>query len=223
MSRLPHLGIVVVSLVVLSGGSGTISLGQFAIVGVGAVVAGNVIVKANLDFLRAASPAAVGGARRALVIGLPALRVRPLFLAVTTLLFAAAMDKFVLNPANFPGWIPGNVGRPVLWKRYPLSSETHDVLVILGVLVLVDDRVVRVLRVGPTRTGDAGQSRDNERAAAAMAIPVVTRTRSRAWRSRARSPASAARSPACSRPASARRASLPRRACSCSRWRSSVG
>ncbi|MHB1711443.1 MAG: branched-chain amino acid ABC transporter permease, partial [Acidimicrobiales bacterium] len=43
-------GIVAVSLVVLSGWSGNISLGQFAFAGIGGVVAGDLIEKANLDF-----------------------------------------------------------------------------------------------------------------------------------------------------------------------------
>jgi ABC-type branched-subunit amino acid transport system ATPase component/branched-subunit amino acid ABC-type transport system permease component len=167
-------GIVVVSLVILSGWGGTISLGQVAIVGAGAVIAGKVIVDANLDLFAAIILAAVVGAAISVAIGLPALRVRPLFLAVTTLLFAAAMDNFVLNPANFPGWIPNNIERPVLWKRYPMASERTMYFVILGVLavVVVLARVLRAQRPGRLMLA----SRDNERAAAAMAIPVI-RTR----------------------------------------------
>ena len=167
-------GIVVLSLVVLSGWAGTISLGQVAIVGVGAVVAGKVVVGSNLDLFAAIALAGLAGAAISVAVGLPALRVRPLFLAVTTLLFAAAMDNFVLNPANFPDWIPGNIERPVLWKRYPMASERTMYLVILATLVLVTV-VAKVLRSGrPGRLMLA--ARDNERAAAAMAVPVV-RTR----------------------------------------------
>ncbi|HVT78923.1 MAG TPA: ATP-binding cassette domain-containing protein [Acidimicrobiales bacterium] len=167
-------GIVVVSLVVLSGWAGTISLGQVAIVGVGAVVAGDAIVKLNLDLFAAVVLAGICGAVVSVLIGLPALRVRPLFLAVTTLLFAAAMDNFVLNPANFPKWIPGNIVRPVLWKRYPMGSERTMYFVILAVLG-VAIVLARVLRAGrPGRLLLA--TRDNARAATAMAIPVV-RTR----------------------------------------------
>jgi ABC-type branched-subunit amino acid transport system ATPase component/branched-subunit amino acid ABC-type transport system permease component len=168
------LGMAVVSLVVLSGWSGTISLGQFAIVGVGGVVAGDLIVKTNVDLFLALIAAAAAGAVTALVVGLPALRVKGLFLAVTSLAFAAAMDQYFLNPTNYPNWIPSDISRPVLWKRLPLHSERAMYYLCLGALVLV------ILVVRAFRSARPGRvllaSRDNPRAAAAMAVPV-TRTR----------------------------------------------
>jgi len=168
------LGMAVLSLVVLSGWSGTISLGQYAIVGVGAIAAGDVVAKANVDLFVALALAAVAGAACALVIGLPALRVRPLFVAVTSLAFAAAMEEYFLNPANYPRWIPGTVTRPVLWKRFPLSSE-RAVYFLCAALLVAAVAVVRSLR--RARTGRvllAG--RDNPRAASALGVDV---TRSR--------------------------------------------
>ena len=117
------LGMAVLSLVVLSGWSGSVSLGQYAIVGVGAVVAGDLLVKLNIDLFFVLLLAAAGGAVVSALVGLPALRVRPLFLAVTSLMFAAAMDQYFLNPSNYPDWIPSTVVRPVLFKRFPLDSE----------------------------------------------------------------------------------------------------
>ena len=52
---------VVVSLVALTGWGGQISLGQFAIVGVGGVVASNLVLRHNLDLFWALGAA---GARR---------------------------------------------------------------------------------------------------------------------------------------------------------------
>jgi branched-chain amino acid transport system permease protein len=74
--------IIAVSLVVLSGWAGSISLGQFAFAGVGGVVAGDLVSKYNVDFFLCLAAAGITGAVLALVIGLPALRIRGLYLAV---------------------------------------------------------------------------------------------------------------------------------------------
>lgn len=168
------LGIGVLSLVVLSGWSGSISLGQLSIVGVGAVIAGDLIVKLNLDLFLSIGVAAVGAAVVSLVIGLPALRVRPIFLAVTTLAFASAMDQFFLNPTNYPNWIPSRILRPVLWKRFPLESERATYYLCLAILAVVI-LVVRALQNSrPGRVMRA--SRDNPKASSALTIDSV-RTR----------------------------------------------
>ena len=98
---------VATSLVVLTGWGGNVSLGQFAIVGVGAMAAGNLMMRWNVDFIVAAhrrrrSP----GPLVAVAIGLPALRIRGLYLAVTTLAFAVALDSYFLNPVNFASFVP---------------------------------------------------------------------------------------------------------------------
>lgn len=164
-------GIVAVSLVISSGWAGSISLGQYAVVGVGGVAAGYVIVHTNVDLFLAMALAGLAGAAMSVVIGLPALRVRPLFLAVTTLLFAAAMDQFFLNPSNYPGLIPGDVERPVLWKRFPLHSERAMYYLVLAVLVaaIVVAHNLRVSRPGRVLLA----TRDNPRAAAAMTVAVM--------------------------------------------------
>src|SRR5207302_3401744 len=50
LTLLPLYGIVAVSLVVLTGWAGQISLGQFAVVGMAAAVAGGVAANHNIDF-----------------------------------------------------------------------------------------------------------------------------------------------------------------------------
>src|SRR5581483_10540568 len=77
-----------VSLVVLTGWGGHISLGQFAIVGTGAVTAANLVTKLHADLFVALLASGIVGGVVALLVGLPALRIRGLFLAVTTLAFA---------------------------------------------------------------------------------------------------------------------------------------
>ncbi|MEZ5322629.1 MAG: hypothetical protein R2698_11275 [Microthrixaceae bacterium] len=62
---------VAVSLVVLTGWAGQISLGQFALVGVGAVIAGNLIARWDVDLFVALAAATAGGMIVAALIGGP--------------------------------------------------------------------------------------------------------------------------------------------------------
>lgn len=167
-------GLTALSLVVLSGWAGTVSLGQFALVGIGAVVAGDLMMHLDLDFFLSMTIAAAAGAAAAVVLGLPALRVRGLYLAVTTLAFAVAANDFFFNPTNFSAQLPASVVRPVLWKRFPLHSERAIYLLCLGVLVLAVALVQGVRRARPGRAILA--TRDNIRAAEAAGVPS-TRTR----------------------------------------------
>ncbi|MGI8493256.1 MAG: ATP-binding cassette domain-containing protein [Acidimicrobiales bacterium] len=167
-------GLAGLSLVVLSGWAGTISLGQFALVGVGSIVAGDLMMHLNLDFFLSMVAAGVAGAAAAVILGLPALRVRGLYLAVTTLAFAVAANDFFINPTNFGKQLPSAVLRPVLWKRFALSSTGDLYYLALGLLV---SAVVLTRGIRKSRAGRAIlATRDNLRAAEAAAVPTA-RTR----------------------------------------------
>ena len=163
--------LVAVSLAVLTGWGGSISLGQFAIVGVGAMAAGNALVRWNLDVFGALLLAVAAGGVASVAIGLPALRIRGLYLAVTTLAFAVALDSYFLNPINFPDLVPDTVVRPVLWKRFDLGSEWIAYYLCLGALLaaVVGVRALRRSRAGRVIIG----VRDNERGAASLAVPTT--------------------------------------------------
>jgi branched-chain amino acid transport system permease protein len=164
-------GMVGVSLVVLTGWGGHISLGQFAFVGVGAVVTANMMVNFNADFFVSLVAAGVAGALIALLLGLPALRIKGLFLAVTTLAFAVALDTYFLNPTYFSWLIPSNVDRPILWQRFDMSSQLVVYYVVLAFLVLT---ILAAQGVRNSRTGRVLiATRDNENAAQAAAVPAM--------------------------------------------------
>ena len=163
--------LVAVSLVVLTGWGGNISLGHFGIVGIGAMVAGNLLSRWNVDLFVAMLAAMAAGAIVAVAIGLPALRIRGLYLAVTTIAFAVALDSYFLNPVNFSSFVPDNTLAPVLFKRYDMSSQWVRYFFCLTVLVVVA-LVVRALRKNRAGRVMIG-TRDNERAAQAMAIPTT--------------------------------------------------
>jgi branched-chain amino acid transport system permease protein len=164
-------GLAAVALVILTGWGGHISLGQFAIVGVGALVAGNLIQHLNLDLFLVLIISGVAGAVVSLVVGLPALRIKGLFLAVTTLAFAVALDQYVLNFNNFPDLIPTDVGRPMLLERFDLT-QGHTMyltcLVFLGLAILAAQGL-RKARPGRVMIA----TRDNQRAADAAAVPTT--------------------------------------------------
>jgi ABC-type branched-subunit amino acid transport system ATPase component/ABC-type branched-subunit amino acid transport system permease subunit len=162
-------GLGALSLVVLSGWGGTISLGQQALVGVGAVAAGNLIMHTNADLFLSLAAAAIAGALVAVVLGLPALRVKGMYLAVTTMAFAVAANDFFFNPSNFPHQLPSDVVRPMLWKRFSLSHESDLYFLCLGVLVFM---VVLITGIRKARSGRAViATRDNLRAAEAAGVP----------------------------------------------------
>jgi len=159
-----------VSLVVLTGWSGQISLGQFALAGVGGVVAAN-LLDDGVDLLVVLAGAAVGGALAALAVGLPALRIRGLFLGVTTLALAVAMSTYFLNPSYFPDLLPSGLDRPVLFARFDLSSE---ITLYYFVLVVVVAAAWTAANVRSSRVGRLMVSvRDNERAARARGVDAT--------------------------------------------------
>ncbi|HEX4867033.1 MAG TPA: ABC transporter permease [Acidimicrobiales bacterium] len=163
--------LVAVSLVVLSGWSGKISLGQFGIVGVSAIAAGKIVQTWNIDIFVTLLVAGAVGALAALVIGLPALRIRGLFLAVTTLAFAVALDSFVLNPVNFPDAVPDNVNPPIFWDRFDGSEQLPMYYLGLGTLV------VGLLLTNSLRRSRWGRVlhavKENEKTAQAQAVPTT--------------------------------------------------
>jgi ABC-type branched-subunit amino acid transport system ATPase component/ABC-type branched-subunit amino acid transport system permease subunit len=164
-------GIVVISLVVLSGWAGNISLGQFAFAGIGGVVTGDLISHWNVDFFLCLAAAGASGALLAVMVGLPALRIRGLLLPVTTLAFAVALDSFFLNPTNFESLIPSSFVRPFLWKRFDLQNVNDYYYFCLAILVLV---IVCVVSLRAARAGRVLlATRDNQRAASAMAVPTT--------------------------------------------------
>jgi ABC-type branched-subunit amino acid transport system permease subunit len=162
------LGIVAVSLVVLTGWAGQVSLGQMAFVAIGAAVAGALTSRAGLDLTLALIGGGLAGAAAATIIGIPSLRIPGLLFAVTTLALALVTADYFLNPEFFP-WLPaGRIDRPPLLGRLSIASETRYYYVALAglALALLAARNLRRSRTGRVLIG----VRDNERAAAAFGV-----------------------------------------------------
>jgi branched-chain amino acid transport system permease protein len=180
LTVLPIFGIVGVSLVVLTGWAGQISLGQFGLVGMGAAAAGGLIAKHNIDFFEAIAIGLAVGALTALVIGLPAVRIQGLYLAVTTLAFGYALQYYVLNINYWPGrhLLPNeytaSIVRPYLYGRFNLENDRTFYFVCCIFLLL------SLLTAASFRRQHSGRVlialRDNQRAASSYSVaPVRTR------------------------------------------------
>jgi branched-chain amino acid transport system permease protein len=167
-------GIVGVSLVVLTGWAGQISLGQWGLAGIGAAAAGGLAAHLDMDFFACLAAAGVLGSVAAVVIGLPALRIQGLYLAVTTLAFGIAVQVYVLSPNYFAWLLPTNaqtIDRPVLYHRYSLEGTKAYYWFCLFVLALalLSARALRNSRAGRVLVA----SRDNERGAQAFGVSIA--------------------------------------------------
>jgi ABC-type branched-subunit amino acid transport system ATPase component/ABC-type branched-subunit amino acid transport system permease subunit len=165
---------IALSLTVLTGWAGQVSLGQFGIAGIGAAVAGGLATNANADFFVTLVAAVLAGVVVATAIGIPALRLPGLFLAVVTLALAAVVERVVLDRRYF-GWLLPSDGeaivRPVLFGRLDVSSDRAFYLVCLTALVLC---MTAVRRVRSTRSGRVYVAqRDNVRAAQALGVDAT--------------------------------------------------
>jgi branched-chain amino acid transport system permease protein len=164
-------GIVVVSLVILTGWAGQISLGQWAFAGFGAAVAGNMAGRHHSDFFVTLVVAGLVGAVAAVVIGLPALRIHGLYLAITTLAFAITVQLYFLNPQYFGSFLPTPsqvIQRPYLYGRYSLVGDRAFYYTCLTVLALC---LLSVRALRRSRTGRIIIAlRDNQKGAQAYGI-----------------------------------------------------
>lgn len=105
---------VLLSLVVLTGWAGQVSLGQFGFVAIAALTGAALTSRAGWSFWLALPIGATIAALAAILVGLPALRIRGLFLAVVTLAFASAASLVLFDDRYF-GWLePRDIRRPTL-------------------------------------------------------------------------------------------------------------
>lgn len=144
--------IVALSLVVLTGWAGQVSLGQFSFVAIGSVVEAALAVKVGIPFWFAVPiTVAVTGAVAAL-IGLPALRTKGLLLAVATFAFSVALVAVLFDDRYF-GWllVRDRVPRPTLFfLDFDNERNMYYLCVaafLLAVAVVINLRKTRVGRI----------------------------------------------------------------------------
>ncbi len=174
ISRALAFAIIMLSLVLLTGYGGDVSLGQMTFVGVGALVIARVFGGLDPVSILVASlvAAAVG-----VLVALPALRLRGLYLGLGTLAFAAAMDKLVFE-SNLLGFQLGGsvtITRPTFLgislegeRAFAIGTAVAFVLLGTGLLALRRGpfgRRLLAVRDSPAACGTLGLSTRRTRVA----------------------------------------------------------
>jgi len=165
--------IVALSLLVLSGWAGQISLGQFAFVATGSSVGAWLTLHWHMDVLLVMVVAGCIGAVVAVAIGIPALRIRGLFLAAATLAFSFAANSYFLSGTHF-SWIPSQfttVPRLPVFGRISLDSANRFYYFSYAILLLC---IFAVLGLRRSRIGRVlVATRENERGVQAYGVNVT--------------------------------------------------
>jgi ABC-type branched-subunit amino acid transport system ATPase component/branched-subunit amino acid ABC-type transport system permease component len=170
--------VITLSLVVVTGYTGQISLAQLTFAGVSAYILSIFATSWGIPFPIAPLLSALVAAAAGVVIGIPALRVRGLMLGVVTLTFAAGVEAIWFNNNSIDGGASGlAIPTPRLFgmdlgigsgKDFPRPAFGIMCLVVL-VLVALGISFLRTSRLGSAMLA----VRADERSAAASGINVV--------------------------------------------------
>jgi ABC-type branched-subunit amino acid transport system permease subunit len=169
---------VALSLVLLTGYVGQVSLAQMTFAGVGGFMLGHISHGWGIGFPFSLILAGLCAVPVGLLIGLPALRLRGVNLAVVTLGAAFTADALIFNSQGFAGGLTGLPIKPPHLLGLNLSiAQGHDYpTVVFGLMVLVIVTSIGLL-VARLRRGAAGRMllavRSNERAAASVGINIA--------------------------------------------------
>ena len=136
--------VVGVSIYMLTGLSGQLSLGHAAFMGVGGFIAGQLASRHGWPYAVSLVVGGVVAAAFAVAVGLPSFRIRGLYLAVSTLAFGIAAERYLFRLTLFAGGSAG-VSLPTL------GSGT----VLVAALVLLLGGVVLAHRVRSSKAGRA--------------------------------------------------------------------
>lgn len=167
VSRAAVFGIVALSMNVLVGYAGQVSLGHAAFLGVGAFSSGYALTEMGMPFVAALVVAAATSMLFALVLGGVALRVTGLYLALVTIAFGLFAQETLFNIRALTGGGAGlSAPRPELFAGD--VAYAYLCIGMLGVAIAFDWRLTA------TRSGRAIQAmRDDERVAASWGINVT--------------------------------------------------
>ena len=185
MSSWLTLAIAAMGLNLLTGYNGQISVGHGALYGLGAYTAGLLVTKANMPLLVAVLAAGAMCFVAGVIIGLPALRIKGLYLALVTL---AVATLFPLAVEQFSSITGGNQGLEIRTEQmYRGAMRPRSVKFASPFEGLADDQWKYLVFLAVTavcflltrnliksRIGRAMVAiRDNETAAAVSGIPVA--------------------------------------------------
>jgi ABC-type branched-subunit amino acid transport system permease subunit len=135
ISAVPSMALIFLSLVLLSGYAGQISLAQAAFAGFGGFIAAHMVADHGWPMLLAASFGALVTIPLGALLAFRATRLSPLFLGFATLAFGALMEQLAFSNVHFTGGFGGvPIGRPS-WASGALAYYFFTLLV-FGVFAL---------------------------------------------------------------------------------------
>jgi branched-chain amino acid transport system permease protein len=169
-SSLVITAIIGLSLLVLTGWAGQISLGQFGFAAIGGYVTTLLAGHGGVPMPVCLVAGGIAGGAVAMLVGIPALRLRGLHLAVTTLAFSLATAQVVTNGDYLAKYLPTTIRRPSFLginlndeKSYFYFCLVLLVLAVVGVAGLRHSRTARVLIA----------CRDNEQAGQSFGVSLL--------------------------------------------------
>ena len=163
-------GVIGLGLMLLAGFTGQFSIGHAAFVGVGAYAQG-VLTNLGLPFPIAMACAAVLAAAVGVVVGLPALRVKGIYLGIATLAFGFIVEEVFARWESLTGGNAGmHVKSPAIFG-WQIDSSEGFYFICLATAVLATLGVLNLLR---SATGRAFVAiRDSEISAQSMGIHLA--------------------------------------------------
>ena len=166
---------VLLSIVVVTGYAGQVSLAQYALAGVGALISSRAADAWGWPFAAAAVLGVLATVPVGLVIALPALRTRGVNLAIATLGLGVTIDKLVLSNKDLTGGhIRGTVVEPPTVFGWSLDSVAHPERYAIFVIGAFTVAALAVANLRRSRVGRRLVAvRTNERAAASLGVGVV--------------------------------------------------
>ncbi|MEE3851479.1 ABC transporter permease [Gordonia sp. LSe1-13] len=172
------LALIALSLVLLTGYLGQISLASMAFAGAAGFALSKLTVNWNIPFPLDMLLAALIATGLGILVGVPALRIRGAQLAVVTLAAAIAIQGFVFNNPGITAYEGNLITDPSLFGLDLGVRDGTNLVTIrfsLLVLVVVTIATLIVMRFMAGSTGRAFLAvRSNERAAAAVGINVAS-------------------------------------------------
>jgi branched-chain amino acid transport system permease protein len=158
------------SLNIITGHAGQISLGHAAFFGIGAYTSAMLYTEAGFPFWISVPLAAVVAGIVGALLGIPCLRVRDDFLAITTMGINFVVEAIFLYIPFFGGAMGiGGINLPKWFGREMTKPEYFILILVIFFLLLLLDR-----RMGRSWIGLAWASiREDEQAAGAMGVDVV--------------------------------------------------
>jgi branched-chain amino acid transport system permease protein len=164
--------VALASLVVLAGYVGQISLCQVSFMGLGAFLTAALMEHYGLSFWLAGPLAAALVFGVGVLVGLPALRLRGLTLAIVTLSLALLADNFLFVDV---GWLNNESNGWRIVRPHLFGLNLDDAATLYRVILVA--AALAVLAVARLRRGRTGKSwyamRDAEIAASTSGVPVV--------------------------------------------------